>query len=158
MTMETKLCKQCNTKKPFSEFSKDSHTKTGIRSNCKLCCKAQHQKWKQKDINNAREKWRKASVKYHSKPNMDFRKKLSKYGLTEEQFRELEEEHKGLCGICLNKVELVIDHCHKTSMVRGLLCSTCNSGLGMFKDNPETMKAAIVYLEEKGRVGKRSIP
>ena len=40
-----------------------------------------------------------------------------------------------------------MDHCHKTKKIRGLLCHTCNSGLGMFKDNIEYLKNAIKYLE-----------
>lgn len=41
---------------------------------------------------------------------------------------------------------LVVDHCHTTGAVRGILCSSCNSGLGYFRDNPEFLRNAIAYL------------
>ena len=56
------------------------------------------------------------------------------------------------CIICNSTKRLVIDHCHKTDKFRGLLCSNCNTGLGMFKDNIDFMLNAIKYLNhfEKG--------
>lgn len=42
---------------------------------------------------------------------------------------------------------LVVDHCHKTSKVRGLLCWQCNSALGCIKDNAQTLSNLIKYLK-----------
>ena len=42
---------------------------------------------------------------------------------------------------------LAIDHCHESGIVRGLLCMPCNTGLGNFKDNVQTLLNAIKYLE-----------
>lgn len=46
------------------------------------------------------------------------------------------------------KKKLCIDHDHQTGKVRGLLCEACNSMLGMARDNVETLKKAIQYLED----------
>lgn len=45
---------------------------------------------------------------------------------------------------------LSVDHCHKTGKVRGLLCTTCNTSLGGFKDNIELLENAIIYLKQHG--------
>lgn len=50
------------------------------------------------------------------------------------------------CVICGNSGKLVVDHDHKTGAVRGMLCSECNLGLGKFKDDPELLEFARIYL------------
>ena len=57
----------------------------------------------------------------------------------------------GKCEICnqtITESTCHIDHCHKTNKVRGLLCNTCNKGLGLFKDNIAALSKAILYLEK----------
>lgn len=67
------------------------------------------------------------------------------YGLTIPEFLRLFVEADG-CAVCGDRAELVIDHCHETGEVRGLLCGQCNVGLGMFKDSVARMLAGIDYL------------
>ena|SRR6266568_2675437 len=49
------------------------------------------------------------------------------------------------CEICGLRSE-VADHCHKTGRWRGPLCNLCNRGIGLFRDDPEVMRQAIVFL------------
>lgn len=54
------------------------------------------------------------------------------------------------CMICPDEIELRtahIDHCHETGAVRGLLCRSCNLGLGHFKDRVELLEKAMTYLK-----------
>lgn len=66
-------------------------------------------------------------------------------------YDELVFKYGSTCAICgtleteLNK-RLSVDHCHTTNEIRGLLCTNCNIGLGMFKDNPELLDHAQRYL------------
>lgn len=52
-----------------------------------------------------------------------------------------------ICVICGNDgPNLAVDHCHETNVVRGILCMNCNQGLGKFKDDPELLEFARIYL------------
>ena len=55
---------------------------------------------------------------------------LQKYNLTPAVYTDLLRRQNFVCGICEEVRPLVIDHCHKTGKVRGLLCNRCNSGMG----------------------------
>ena len=56
-----------------------------------------------------------------------------------------------VCAIChkpfISEVKMHIDHCHKTSKFRGLLCQPCNQGIGFFFDDPQLLQSAAAYLE-----------
>jgi len=76
------------------------------------------------------------------------------YDLTAEEFVRMYTEQEGRCRICRVELggimlkKLNIDHDHKTGLVRGLLCRSCNMGLGSFKDNLVLLRNAVKYLEE----------
>lgn len=74
------------------------------------------------------------------------------YGITPEQYDAILDSQHGHCAIC-GDIEpggkgkhFHIDHDHVTGQVRGLLCSRCNHGLGMFRDSILSLESAIVYL------------
>lgn len=52
-------------------------------------------------------------------------RRYRQYGLTGDEFRAMGDR----CAICGSQVDLVIDHCHDSETVRGLLCNRCNPGL-----------------------------
>jgi DNA-directed RNA polymerase subunit RPC12/RpoP len=72
-----------------------------------------------------------------------------KYGLTDEQYDKLMEEHEYKCAICFATEVLCVDHCHETGKVRGVLCARCNSGIGFLRDSTLLAKRAYEYLEER---------
>jgi hypothetical protein len=77
---------------------------------------------------------------------------LKKYSITEDEYDEMSKKQNGLCAICggVSPTRLAVDHCHKTEKVRGLLCSRCNVGIGMFLDNTDIMNKAILYIKSAG--------
>jgi hypothetical protein len=99
-----------------------------------------------------REKVSVPSAKYRQKrsaagvtDSVYYRKR--RYGVTPEVWAEMLERQGGVCALCEEKKELHVDHCHETKKVRGLLCMTCNTALGKFKDDPEVLRRAIAYIE-----------
>lgn len=96
-----------------------------------------------------RQKNRERAKQYTAEEKLDWA--LRQYGLTAETFKRMTEEQGGRCAICRRQPDeqkrLVVDHCHTTGRVRGLLCGQCNCMLGNAKDNTDTLKQAIHYLE-----------
>jgi hypothetical protein len=76
------------------------------------------------------------------------------YGVTSARYAQLLAEQDGCCAICsTEKVprcgRFYVDHDHATGAARGLLCHKCNTGIGMFRDDPAVMRAAIEYIERR---------
>ena len=73
-----------------------------------------------------------------------------RYGLTHNEVYALYTSQNECCAICksaLNDV-FVIDHCHSTGRVRGLLCNQCNQAIGLLKENAQSFLNAIDYLNK----------
>ena len=71
------------------------------------------------------------------------------YGIEVEEYDEMLEAQGGVCAICGGEAHrefFDVDHCHETGRVRGLLCASCNMGLGKFRDDPKILQNAIDYL------------
>ncbi len=78
-----------------------------------------------------------------------------RYGIEAQDYKDLLKKQNGCCAICKTKNPshkrkksnyFCVDHCHKTGKVRGLLCATCNTALGLFQDKKENLTEAINYL------------
>lgn len=79
------------------------------------------------------------------------------YGISLKDYKNKWNEQKGQCAIChiksynieemFNRV-LVLDHDHNTNQVRGLLCNSCNRGLGLLNDDPLIISNAFNYLNQ----------
>ena len=65
--------------------------------------------------------------------------------ISDENLKRLKKQITS-CQICGKKEDLVVDHNHKTNVVRGILCNHCNRGIGHFLDNKSLLKLAIKYL------------
>lgn len=76
--------------------------------------------------------------------------RMRRYGLTFGQWGRLFLKQKSRCAICGTDTpgsqEWHTDHCHATGKVRGILCQSCNTALGSFKDNVERLRASVEYL------------
>lgn len=91
-------------------------------------------------------------ARHLANPSKRRKELLKSYGLTIDDYNSMYEKQEGKCAICGTVKKrcghdgLVVDHCHNKGHVRGLLCSSCNNGLGRFKDSIESLKKAADYL------------
>ena len=96
-------------------------------------------------------KARAANAEYYSDKYL-----YKKYGVTLEWYNQNLAKQKNVCAICKQPevavirgrvISMPVDHDHQTGKVRGLLCTKCNRGLGLFADKVENLRSAISYLE-----------
>lgn len=74
--------------------------------------------------------------------------RAKKYGTSPNKLYALTQTRTS-CAICgATDAELVVDHCHASGQIRGLLCSQCNVGIGMFAESLGRLESAKVYLEQ----------
>ena len=139
--MNTKTCynEECpeENPQPLTNFHKQSTGKLGVRSRCRTC----HNQ---------------AMRDYERKRGPEWRRKktLHRYGITPQDYNRMFKEQEGKCAICQSTDSehptselLVVDHCHLTGKVRGLLCNTCNRGIGWMREETDRLLNAAVYLE-----------
>ena len=148
----TKKCYKCNEIKDiYLGFYKNKSKRDGFSSECKKCADI-----KTREIGKT-EKGRKLAAqrakKYYDNNKKEIREKnlYKHYGITEEDFHALLVLQEGKCAICrkenyIGRGTWNVDHNHENKEVRGLLCTSCNRGLGYLGDNIEILVAAIRYL------------
>jgi len=75
----------------------------------------------------------------------------NRFGMTVEQYDSILQSQSYTCAICkqpeIQNKRLSVDHCHKTGIIRGILCQKCNQGLGSFRDNTDYLLNAYNYLK-----------
>lgn len=136
----SKVCLICKEDLPIDRFyiTKFPH----ISSYCKKCTNKRRQ---EKRNTSGTEKIRSR------------RKGIERFGISVDCFNKMMNEQNEKCAICGISFEeykeksnrnFSIDHNHTTGEVRGLLCSSCNTGIGFFKENIESLQKAINYLEK----------
>lgn len=88
-------------------------------------------------------------------------KAQAQFGITQEEYDALWEGQHGRCAICDKALKAQgtngygsahIDHCHRTNIVRGLLCGQCNLGIGQLREDIWILKRAIAYLNKFKRL------
>lgn len=95
-------------------------------------------------------RWRARNADYwkQHRPEINFRARLKEHRLSREAFAALLIEQAGRCWICRRVLDRpCIDHDHATGRIRGLLCSRCNTMIGLAQDEPGRLRIAADYLE-----------
>jgi hypothetical protein len=115
----TKVCNGCLQVLPIARFPQQKGTTIGKASKCQHCLKLWHC-----------------------------------YRMTRAEYDALLMEQDGVCAICREPGKtkkdqelLCVDHGHRPGRIRGLLCASCNSALGLFRDDPAIVAHACQYLQ-----------
>jgi hypothetical protein len=134
---QRKICPLCGIEKSFEEFNVKINNADERTTLCKTCMVIIRRKaYEEPGYKN---KVREASYQ-------------KKYGISILDFNKMLAAQGDGCAICGNrssgKRKLSVDHAHDSLIIRGILCSGCNTGLGGFRDSKENLLAAIKYLEK----------
>lgn len=76
-------------------------------------------------------------------------KQLSKrYSFTKDEYNQMITKQGGKCATCNTapKGKFQVDHCHSSGITRRLLCTNCNTALGLVKENIETLSTMVMYV------------
>lgn len=160
-----KRCTKCDKILPRDTFCKDKKRSDGKHPWCRYCVKAYRIKHDKKpetiekirtyQREYARRPKRKQQIREYQRTDAGRRvqwksKLFSKYGLTEAAYAALVESQGGKCAVCQDPLVSTrhthVDHCHKTGVVRGILCHNCNRALGAARDSPVILRGLIAYL------------
>lgn len=141
-----KKCSTCGEEKVITSFYKRKASIDGYAPHCKDCDNKRRNEWRKNNPERQQESQRNRNL-------------LTRYGITLNDYEDIFEKQGCKCGICGTKENysghtgprkewsFSVDHCHFTGKIRGLLCNDCNRALGLFKDNPEILKQAILWLD-----------
>lgn len=122
-------CHICKTAKPRSDFHVQSSARSGLAYRCKACTAEQ-------GATEAGARAKKAVAV------------RARYGISLEEYEALLSAPEGTCPCCgrSGRQKMVMDHCHETGRIRGVICSACNSGIGLLGDSIEGLERALAYL------------
>jgi len=121
-----KTCTTCREDFSLTEFYSDRSSPDGRAARCKKCSRIAKKKTGRKS---------------------DLKKR---YNLSTEEYEYISFKQGHVCAICgsksKNNKKLSVDHDHKTSAIRGLLCGNCNTSIGLLKDDADLVLKAYNYL------------
>lgn len=151
LVLSLKCCSKCGQEKPPSEFAKGG-SKQDRRGVCKACWASYMREWNAKNPEKVSARNREYKEKFPEKYRDSRLRTL--FGITAKDYDEMLERQGHSCAACgthQSKLQrkLAVDHCHSTDEVRGLLCSNCNTALGLVGDSIETLGKLINYLSKK---------
>lgn len=159
-------CKACRVETNKKSYYKHREKRVSTAMRWKEQNRGDYNEWCKQDRKKNPEKYRRYERAYKEKQGIENvrKKEVARiHGLTVQQYDELMDKYNNICAVCKlpekrlgrdgkTLTPLCIDHCHKCEgkgkhVIRGLLCHACNSAIGKLKDNIETVKNIISYLE-----------
>ena len=138
-----RTCKICGLEKPIDQFTKQGQY---YRHRCKLC-----------NTKRVRAYYKEHPDRYAKWAEAQGKMRYRKHGLTQVQIEAIVEANGSMCAVCGNRPWTDIDQDHRCcpgsyscgECVRGLLCNQCNVAAGLLRDNPDTIRSMLRYIENK---------
>ena len=129
----TARCRRCGEWKALSEFPEDASPGRVVQRECYPCKAKAQREWNAEHPESVRKTI------------------LKRKGITPEDYDKMLAEQDGRCAICRTDKPrsgraFAVDHNHRTGKGRGLLCESCNRGIGYLGDDPARLDAAAAYL------------
>jgi len=140
--LSDKQCQKCKIVHPAKSFARNTRNKDNLSAWCKQC-RAEYAKL-YRAINKEKIKNKQRDIRYKES-----------YGISLEDYNKMLEKQGNKCACCgstkasksIHKwANFCVDHCHLTGEVRGLLCNSCNIGIGKLGDNLDGVLNAVSYL------------
>ena len=86
-----------------------------------------------------------------NRKRINLQNRVDRYSISVEDFEAFFQKQNGCCAVCsvpIDKARCRIDHDHQSGKVRGLLCTSCNTGIGLLKDSLVILENAARYLRD----------
>jgi hypothetical protein len=148
-----KACSTCAQVKGFEDFYRRSVGPTGRKSQCIACYRDGQRAYNATEHAKRRKRVERTRRRAQDPERYDRLVRAaqfkSKYGITLAHYEQMLADQGGCCAVCGllgGDWTLLVDHCHTTGRVRGLLCRKCNSGIGMLGDSAAGVQQALSYL------------
>ena len=164
--MDQKPCRICGRIQPLESFHRAAGMRDGHRNECRDCfreiararyradpekAKAAVKRWQQENSERLNAYRRERNAKPEVKRRLRDGYYRRTYGVSADEVDEMLRRQGGGCAVCGDKPERLasmhLDHDHEAGRLRGLLCLSCNQGIGKFRDDPDLLRAAADYLE-----------
>jgi Recombination endonuclease VII len=113
-----------------------------------------------KNAERIKERNRRYAATPEAKRRARIRRLAKNYGISYEEYTGMAEAQGWVCGACggePNGLGLVVDHDHGDGNVRGLLCSKCNSALGLLDDSLNKVEALAVYMRRGNSITSEDV-
>ena len=134
-----KTCKKCGESKDEELFYRRRDTGR-LHTQCRACLAVSQKVYEKANRDKVRARHRANLLK-------------TRYGITSEEYERILHRQGGACALCFQEPppgkHLHVDHDHTTGKIRGLLCYTCNAGIGYLKDNTDRLLRAAEYVDTK---------
>ena len=168
--MSAKNCRICGEWKPLDDFHRATDMRDGHRNECKPCFRdlakarydsasavARATQWRKDNP----ERFRKWQAEYRARPERKRKMRDLYYrrtfGISADDFDALLGEQGGGCAICEcapeREASFHLDHDHVTGEIRGILCLSCNQGVGQFRDDAQLLERAAAYVRTGRAMG-----